>query len=500
VKRESAQNEKLVWAYGLIALVLTAAVRLYLFQGDYIINNDGVVYIEIARRFWEGRWLEGLSGFYPPLFPSMIAAVFPLIGDWEVAGQFWPLILGILIPILLFGLLRRVYDLRVATVALFFYAVSPYLVRLSIDVRSEIPYIFFFLSALYCFQLAMDSRSIRPLFLMGINAGLAYLARPEAIGLLVAGAVFLLYRGWHERALKKVWAPLGIMSLGFLILAAPYVCYLKWETGKWLLSRKLGTAVTQGLSVHDPSARVASQQESVQLNSLDLVRSQPLSYAKKVFIDFFRFIGFYFEAVHYSYLPFLFLGWLVFFRSRFWEKKEFLLAILVGFYIAAFPLLYVTRRYSVPLVPASLGWVAAGSLAVWEYSHARWGKRGHLLMGLVAAIFILGTLPKTLASIGREKLYLREAGLYLRDKPGNILTHDSRVAFYARGSNHVRVVGIEEALASRATARTYLTLDNKLLESTKGALGTMGWVREREFLGSNGDGLVILLLNRKAPE
>jgi len=489
-------------AYCVGALVLAAAVRLYLFQNDYIINNDGVVYIESARRFWEGDWLGGLSGFYPPLFPLMIATAFSLTGEWELAGRLWPLVLSILILFPLFGLLRRIYNLRVAYMALFLFAVSPYLARLSVDVRSEIPYIFFLLCATYFFQLAIDQKRGSPLFLAGISSALAYLIRPEAIGFLAVGVVFLLYRARLNGVASKMWIPVSVLFLGFFVLAAPYVLYLKWDTGKWLFTRKAGNAVSQGMSVHDPSTAVVSQEESVQVDALELIRSHPLSYAKKVFIDFFRFIGFYFEAVHYAYLPFLFLGWILFFRGRFWEKKDFLLVILVGFYIAAFPLLYVTRRYSVPLVPVSLGWVAVGSLTVWEYSRARWEKAGSFLMGLLAGAFALGTLPKTLVSVGREKLYFREAGLYLKSKPGNptIFTHDSRVAFYARGSNHVRVVGIEEALASRATARTYLTLDNKLLESTKGALGTMGWVREREFSGSTGDGLVILLLNRKAPE
>ncbi len=303
-KLESMLDEKPRLAYCLGGLALAVAVRLYLFLDSDTINNDGVVYVELARHFWEGRWLEGLSGFYPPLFPLMIAAAFSLTGEWELAGRFWPLILSIL------------------------------------------------------------------------------------------------------------------------------------------------------------------------------------------------------TLFPHSYLPFLLLGWFLFLRGHFGRKKDFLLAVLIAFYCAAFPLLYVTRRYSVPLVPVSLGWVAAGALALWEYSNTGRPKVRYLLMGLVAIVFALGTLPKTLASTGREKLYFREAGLYLKSKPGNptIFTHDGRVAFYARGSNHVRVAGVEEALASRVTAGTYLTLENKLLESTKRSLETMGWVREREFSGSNGDGLVILLLNRKAPE
>ncbi|MCH7570888.1 MAG: hypothetical protein IH919_10040, partial [Deltaproteobacteria bacterium] len=63
--------------YLLGALVLTLAVRFYLFKNYYTINNDGILYIQAARYFWEGDWIEGLASFYPPIFPLLIAAAYP---------------------------------------------------------------------------------------------------------------------------------------------------------------------------------------------------------------------------------------------------------------------------------------------------------------------------------------------------------------------------------------------------------------------------------------
>jgi 4-amino-4-deoxy-L-arabinose transferase-like glycosyltransferase len=170
------------------ALILTLAVRFYLFNNYYTINNDGILYIEAARYFWDGNWTGGLGSFYPPLFPLLIAAAYPLTGEWELAGQFWPLVLGVLVVFPLFGLIRRLYGQKVALAALFFYAVSPYLARLSLHVRSEIPYIFFLVLALYFLQRGIDRGNLLYILVTGISTALATLIRSEGVGLVIFGA------------------------------------------------------------------------------------------------------------------------------------------------------------------------------------------------------------------------------------------------------------------------------------------------------------------------
>lgn len=487
-------EKKIDRLYWVGALIVTLGVRLYLLGNYYTINNDGVLYIEAARHFWEGKWSEGLASFYPPLFPLMIAAVYPLVGDWELAGQFWPLILGVLILLPLFALLRRIYGLRVAQVALFFYGVSPYLARLSLHVRSEIPYIFFLLLALYLLQRGMDRGSFPCLLLMGVSSALAYLIRSEGFGLILVGVLFLLYREWVHGRLERGLFQIAVLFFGFVLLAAPYVLYLRRDTGNWLISRKAGLILSLGLADHDPSGEPVSMRESDQVSVGRMISARPFNYAKKVFIDAFRSLGAYFEAVHYSYLPFLFIGWFFFFRGRFWEKEDFLLAVFILFYLAAFSLLYVNRRYAVALVPLSLAWVSVGFLAIEGYSHTRWGRRGTLLTGLVLVFFFLGTLPKTLQAIGREKFYLREAGAYLKGKPGKptIVTTSARVAFYAEGRNRILVREFKEIPGLLATqGGDFFALDEEVFKRVQDLLRQGGWIIDREFSGGRGEGLLI---------
>jgi len=290
--------------------------------------------------------VAGLDSFYPPLFPLMIAGAFPITGEWELAGQFWPLTLGVLVMLPLYGLLRRLYGPKAALVALFCYAVSPNLARLSIHVRSEIPYIFFLVLALYLLQRAMDRGT--PLFfiLLGITSALAYLVRPEGIGLFLVGTFYLLHRGWKQGVFKSSWLPLGTLIMGFVLFSAPFVLYLKWDTGNWVLSRKAVNILFVALADYDPSIEPVKSGYADHTSTVGLIASRPVLYLKKVFIDAFRSLLVFFEALHYSYLPFLILGCFFCLRGRFWERDDFLLFAMIAFYLAAFALFYVNRRYA----------------------------------------------------------------------------------------------------------------------------------------------------------
>ncbi|MBI1894442.1 MAG: glycosyltransferase family 39 protein, partial [Candidatus Rokubacteria bacterium] len=68
----------------------------------------------------------------------MAALAYAVVGDWELAGQLWPLALSLLTLFPLYGLLWRIHGPRTAKLALFFYALSPYVARLSLEVRTEV--------------------------------------------------------------------------------------------------------------------------------------------------------------------------------------------------------------------------------------------------------------------------------------------------------------------------------------------------------------------------
>jgi hypothetical protein len=109
----------------------------------------------------------------------------------------------------------------------------------------------------------------------------------------------------------------------------------------------------------------------------------------------------------------------------------------VSFYLIAFAFLYVNLRYAIQLVPASLGWVAAGML--WCLDEKRLTrlispKYINLTLGVAVAIFLAGTLGKALQPISPDKAHVRESGNYLKHlSPSGlkVLVFDDRITFYA---------------------------------------------------------------------
>src|SRR4051812_18370908 len=177
----------------LCAIGLCAAIRIYLLWQNYCISSDGVHYIEAARDFFAGNVLAGLSSVYPPGYPLLIAATYPLTGNWELAGQIPSFVMGVLLLVPLYRLFCDVFNRETALVACFLAALSPLLARYAAHVRSESPFLFLSTVALLLFSRAIQRQSTRAFFIGGLVAGYAYLIRPEAIGFMViVPTVYLL--------------------------------------------------------------------------------------------------------------------------------------------------------------------------------------------------------------------------------------------------------------------------------------------------------------------
>jgi hypothetical protein len=165
------------------------------------------------------------------------------------------------------------------------------------------------------------------------------------------------------------------------------------------------------------------------------VSRHPVLYFQKVMLDLLPSIGVYLEAVYYSYVPFLLLGLFLVLRGKFWLHQDLLLLMFLVFYLIGFALIFVNLRYSVQLVPVSLGWTGLGVAWCWNRLERAYPARHFRIIALAAmVIFLAGTLPKTLKAISPEKAHVREAGRYLKtlNRSGNltVFVFDDRITFY----------------------------------------------------------------------
>jgi len=490
-----------------ILLVLAASVRLCLLWRYYCISSDGVVYLRAAKDFYTGDIASALASVYPPGYPLLIAAVYPLFGNWELAGQSLSLLFGVLLLLPLYRLFAEIFDENVALLASFLAGISPFLALYSAHVRSESTYILISTLALYLFLTAIERNRPKRFFGGGMLAGYAYLVRPEAIGFLVIIPAIALLRAVRRRQniLRNLVPGLGLLALGFSLFALPYIIYLSSETGRFgAISRKAG--ITLAINLKESGALEGEDlRRDDFIDSFvftDYVRRHPFQYLESVATDLMPAVGVFFDALYYSYVPFLLLGLCVALREKPWRKPQALLLGFVLFYVFGFALIYVKRRYSLQAVPACLGWVALGMVYAWNKLRAACTERKAVLVAAcVVVIFLAVTLPKTLKSVSREKAYVRETGWYLkeRNRAGalKVAVLDERVAFYA-AARAVMMTEIKQAdlpAQLRQQRANYLAAESRSFQETYPQIAQAperyGLILEKVFVGTRKDQMLL---------
>lgn len=487
-------------------VALAVLVRLFLLWRYYCISSDGVVYLRAAGDFYGGQISDGLASVYPPGYPLLVAALYPLIGEWELAGQIVSLLFGIAILFPLFAIFALTFNEKIALIGTALVAISPYLALYSVHVRSESTYLFLSCWVVYLVLAAGRSGSMWQMGWAGVLGGYAYLVRPEAIGFLVLVPLYLVYLYTSQTGFSvgRVSRSIAAVVIGFLFFALPYIAYLSIDTGRiGAISRKAG--ITLEINLREAGYRTTDSidgtGDAAPLVFTDYVRQHPVSYLQKVISDLPEATWVFLEAIYYAFIPFLMLGLYLMLREKFWQRLDFPLLGFVLFYVYGFALVYVKRRYALQAVPIALGWVALGIYWLWDYlTHKLAHKRG-MAVGLVIGMFLLvATLPKTLKPVSLEKAYVREAGMYLRgiNKAGlRVAVLDDRVTFYARADTVLLTPQDSSNLVSRLREERvdYLAGETKALGRFHPGLiahpEQFGLTLEKTFLGTRNDQMLV---------
>lgn len=416
----------------LAALATAALLGWYLAAHVDCINSDGVQYITIARHLYRGEWWQGLANYFPPGYPLVIAAAHVVIDDWERAGTVVSYAAGLLTFAPLVGLARLLPLGRHERAALMFgYALCPYPARYASQVRSEALYGLVLLTAVWLVARFLAGGSRRLPAVAGLLIGFAYLIRPEGLGLIfplgaaVALSIRAVGRGYGQ-ALREA----AVAAAAAALVAAPYVLYLRVDTGRWLASRKVGMVLTTALKERTGEGTIVGMEESQDQSLVELIAAHPSALAHKVAIDSGLTLVAFSEALYYAYVPFLLLG-IVIARRGYDSRANLLLHSVVWFYVFAMALLYVNRRYYTPLVPLAMIWCAIGF--AWSWRRLREWRREAATALLV--ITVAAILAKALRIPG-EDLFPRRFGEEIARAGSSgalVIAPVAQVAFYAGG-------------------------------------------------------------------
>lgn len=465
--REKFSKQECLLVTGYAALALLARLSLLRLRPAALVP-DGVYYATLGKHLVSGNFGEGLSAFWPPLYPLLVGLSSLVSRDVELGGRRVSVVAGSLLVIPVYLLGKALYGLGPASVAALLVAAHPILIHYSTHLLTEATYTLLLTTVLYAGLAALKTLGRASFLVTGVALGACYLTRPEAIG--YAALMLALTLAAHRsagHAPRPAVLP-NVLSLlsGFSLLALPYVLFLRRATGRWTVSDKFHSHVESGESrvrrwfgltagrrttlADRLYAGLPDEMEaSSDRRALALPGARSLrgmagrsveAFGSEIRLLIYRFIPPHFTAL---------IG-LGLFKAE-WAKEIYLLLFL-GSTLAGYALYpdIVGERLLVPLLPLSLCWAASGVCEVETWlgkllvrtriaepvSFAR--RSLPRLLVLIALLFL--TLPWSaytlLRRLSSEQLEFKQAGAWVRERretPALIMAANPHTAFYAGG-------------------------------------------------------------------
>lgn len=394
-------------------LGLAFALRAVLALWTSTLAADGAFHLITAQGFLDGRFGEVLGAYrLHPLNPVLTGSLGSVLGGVEAGGAAAGVILSSLALLPLYSLTRRFWSERIAGWTGLLYALHPTLTEEGSEVLNTGTFLFFFLAALAAGLAALETRRFALFALSGAACGLLYLTRPE--GLLVPLFLVAMAAGYLRRDPKRAAAG-GALAAGVgLLVAAPYLVWLRGQTGRWTLTARESVSRLVG----DAPAAPASD------------RSPPAKITRTLL-----------KAQFPPLVPFLLAGLAL--NRRLGGSRRSLAwaaALAAGTLLPSVLLLLKTgyispsHRYLLPGVALLLPWTAAGWVALKDVA-GRWGW-------LPVAVVALGLSAKSLGPRRADEALFREAGAWIRAQPslpeGPLVSRGEKIPWYA-GRPHAAI-------------------------------------------------------------
>ncbi len=468
----------------LVALVgLAGALRVISWNRTAALFNDGPLYLGISRLMGAGDWSGALAHDYHPLYPFLTLLANFAAGDWERAAVAVSILSGSASVVLLYALVRPYLGPRVAALAGLVLAMHPHAVDFSADVQSEGLYLALFLGALLAISRSLDPPRPALAAWGGVLCGLAYLTRPEGIGVLgVAGALgaWRVLRGRLPLGRAVVWG--AAVLAGVLLFVTPYMTAMRVETGSWVLSQKKSAVGIATMGRIEGRIRAGDESWGAQ-------RQAPRTSVDRM-VDLGDTIV---SGARYEVLVLMVLGWVVARRRRLAGSGDYgeLVALSLMLYFVAilglvFSAGYVSRRHILPPVIIGFGFVGyaipifgRGLLEVGRRilaPNSPWAPTAGVALALGLSIVVALAVPKAIRPSRTNSLAERRAAEWLRGSslsPGAVAAVKHRVAYYA-GASFVPLRAIPEKEVTeylRARGARYVVVDEEEIPEYPGLRG-----------------------------
>lgn len=263
--------------WGVVALAVAIRLVLLRGRGDYVASDEGW-YLLLARSLWSGEGYTLIGSPHitlSPLFPILAGGLGRLCGDWLWGGRLVAAVASGLVVLPVWALVRRWTEERTALTVAAILAVTPsmapfvaaYWVGADLWVGAE-PLLHLGLYAgLAWWVRAFEDGDMRRWALAGASLSLAFLARPEAVGVVGVVMVWSMVSALRGRSRARL-AGVALLLGAFTLVASPYWVRIHRLTGEWRLTGR-EVAAASALRLTDTTTRSAAGDIETMLMSDD---------------------------------------------------------------------------------------------------------------------------------------------------------------------------------------------------------------------------------------
>jgi 4-amino-4-deoxy-L-arabinose transferase-like glycosyltransferase len=415
-----------------LLLIFGFVFRLFLLRYRFAIAFDEVNYIKLGV----SGHLKGLSAvlhtYWSPLLPTLIAFFCGLFRDYEFAARLVSVLAGTLLAIPVYFLGKLVYDKNAGLLAAAFVTLFPPLAFQSTQILTEPVYMLLAATAIFFGLRMLKMYSTGFAMLAGIAAGLAYLAHPQGVGFFILLTFWIIFgsltRLFLINRLRILWMLLPL-AFGFLLVAAPYLWYLKRATGTWTFSAKASANLqmeARETPEGDPFRSLNAENTSVPIDQIfhegNFLNATDGGQTPVRQVRLAPFLKKYAENVSnvlqsaipevLTTIPLLLLG--VGLLGSPWQPQQgklvlYLLSFVGFFWLGVIPAFHITARYLTPLLPICALWVGRGAQQIYQWLSVymplfKFSKRINVLSSntafvLMAAAFLLLTFAPELGRV-----------------------------------------------------------------------------------------------------
>lgn len=366
---------------------------------QFAVSFDEAHYVRLAKSFLERGWSGLFHPYWPPFYPVVIAFFHALGIPLELAGRLVSVLMGTLTIGVVYGLAKILLGPREARWSAFLYAFYPPVVLGSTHVMPEPLFSFLGILGIMLAWKAFEKRHVFLGILGGGIWSLCYLTKPEGIGFLLvflvyAIGVFLIFPKFSAPIFKRAMILIGLV-LGWILIAFPYLLFLRQNTGTWTISTK-GTINQQFESAvyfqdetnPDPFFHLTRDNQHLpydmayhfgtirELTLMEegknrIVRIYPGQLVKKFVKNFYHEVKTEIPKLFGIVLFVLFIAGFLGFRPK--DKVDglfflYLMANVIFFWFILIPLFHLNERYFIPLFPLFFVFMGKGFLSLSEWT------------------------------------------------------------------------------------------------------------------------------------